>query len=116
MYQIARRSEYAFAFYSNFCKCAKTRRKKNATLISTNLETHSSVLQEIDKKAADLDLTLKPSKCVSFLFDGSKHLSQRIPLSGGTTKLITEGGTKFLGKLILLMCLCQLPNLLQTRI
>ncbi|XP_065896220.1 uncharacterized protein [Dysidea avara] len=72
----------------------------DATLISTNLETHSSVLQEIDKKAADLDLTLKPSKCVSFLFDGSKHLSQRIPLSGGTTKLITEGGTKFLGKLI----------------
>ena len=71
-----------------------------ATLISTNLETHSSVLKEIDRKAADLDLTLKPSKCVSFLFDGTKHLSQGIPLSGGTTKLITEGGTKFLGKLI----------------
>ena len=27
--QISRRSEYAFAFYSNFCKCAKTRRQKN---------------------------------------------------------------------------------------
>jgi len=26
-------------------------------------------------------------------------MSQGIPLMGGTTKLITEGGTKFLGKL-----------------
>jgi len=65
----------------------------DATLISTNLLTHSSVLQEIDRKAADLDLS---SKCISFLFDGTKHLPQGIPLSGGTTKLITEGGTKFL--------------------
>jgi len=72
----------------------------DATLIPTNLLTHSSVLQEIDRKAADLDLSLKPSKCISFLFDGTKHLPQGIPLSGGTTKLITEGGTKFLGKLI----------------
>jgi len=37
---------------------------------------------------------------ISFLFDGSKHMSQGIQLSGGPTKLITEGGTKFLGKLI----------------
>ena len=33
-------------------------------------------------------------------FDGTKHMSQGIPLLGGTTKLISEGGTKFLGKLI----------------
>ena len=26
---ISRRSEYAFACYSNFCKCAKKRRRKN---------------------------------------------------------------------------------------
>ena len=26
--QISRRSEHAFAFYSNFCKCAKRRRRK----------------------------------------------------------------------------------------
>ena len=58
------------------------------------------MFQEIDKRAAGLDLTLKPSKCVLFPFDGSKHMSQGIRLSGGTTKLITEGGTKFLGKLI----------------
>jgi len=58
------------------------------------------VLQELDKRAADMDLMLKPSKCVSFLFDGSKHLSQGIVLSSGTTRLISEGGTKFLGKLV----------------
>ena len=54
------------------------------------------MLQEIDRKAADLDLSLKPFKCISILFDGTKHMPQGIPLSGGTTKLITEGGTKFL--------------------
>ena len=33
MCQISRRSEYAFACYSNFCKCAKRqRREKNETL------------------------------------------------------------------------------------
>ena len=32
MCQISRRSEYAFACYSNFCKCAKKRRRKNETL------------------------------------------------------------------------------------
>ena len=58
------------------------------------------MLQEIDKRAADLDLMLKPSKCVSFLFDGAKHLSQGIPLSNGTARLISEGGTNFLGKLV----------------
>ena len=53
------------------------------------------MLQEIDRKAADLDLSLKPFKCISILFDGTKHMPQGIPLSGGTTKLITEGGTNF---------------------
>ena len=33
-----------------------------ATLISTNIDTHSYVLQEIDKKVVDLDLMLKSSK------------------------------------------------------
>ena len=42
-----------------------------------------------------VDLSFKPSKCVSYLFDGSL---QGIELSGGITKSITERGTKFLGK------------------
>ena len=52
------------------------------------------MLQQVDQRAFDLDLSFKPSKCVSFLFDGS---DQGIELSGGITKSITEKGTKFLG-------------------
>ena len=48
----------------------------------------------IDLKAADLDLTFKPSKCISFLFDASKVVPKGLPLSNGTAQ------TKFLGKLI----------------
>ena len=40
MCQISRRSEYAFAFYSNFCKCAKRRRRKKRKK-NTKLFGHS---------------------------------------------------------------------------
>ena len=72
----------------------------DVTLISCDIDVHKSVLQTIDLKAADLDLTFKPSKCISFLFDGSKVAPMGLPLSKGTTRPITEGQTKFLGKLI----------------
>jgi len=39
-------------------------------------------------------------KCVSYLFDGSKCPQKGIPLSKGATRSITEGGAKFLGKLV----------------
>ena len=52
----------------------------------------------VDQKALELDLSFKPSKCVSFLFDGNNHSDQGIELSGGVTKSITASGTKFLGK------------------
>jgi len=54
----------------------------------------------VDQKAGDLDLSFKPQMCVSYLFDGFNHLQESIPLTKGTTQSITEGGTKFLGKLI----------------
>ncbi|XP_065907873.1 uncharacterized protein [Dysidea avara] len=76
------------------------RPKKLATLISTSKEVHTKVLTEIDSKAGDVGLKLKPSKCVSLLFDGTKFCSCGITLSGGTTKTILDGPTKFLGKLI----------------
>jgi len=69
----------------------------DATLISDSLEIHASVLQQIDQRAADLDLSFKPSKCVSSLYDGHSHRKEGIQLSGGCTKSITESGTKFLG-------------------
>ena len=72
----------------------------DVTLISCDIDVHKSVLQTIDLRAADLDLTFKPSKCISFLFDGSRIVPKGLPLSKGTTSSITEGQTKFLGKLI----------------
>jgi len=49
---------------------------------------------------SDLDLTFQPSKCISYLFDGHYHSREGIQLSGGSTRPITDGGTKFLGKSI----------------
>ena len=72
----------------------------DVTLISTDLTIHTSVLQSINKKAADLDLSFKPVKCVSYLFDGLKIIPQGISLSKGATRSIVEGETKFLGKII----------------
>ena len=50
------------------------------TLISDSLEVHASMLQQVNQKAADLDLSFKPFKCVSSLFDGC---SQGVQLCGG---------------------------------
>ena len=72
----------------------------DVTLISNDVDVHTSVLQTIDQKAADLDLFFKPVKCVSYLFNGSKIIPQGISLSNGVTRSIVEGETKFLGKLI----------------
>ena len=72
----------------------------DVTLISTDLTIHTSVLQSIDKKAADLDLSFKPVKCVSYLFDGLKIIPQGILLSKRATRSIVEAETKFLGKII----------------
>jgi len=72
----------------------------DATLISTSEEVHTKVLKEVDLKASDIGLKLKPSKCVSLLFNGTRFCSTGISLSGGTTKTILDGPTKFLGKLI----------------
>jgi len=62
----------------------------DVALISNDFVIHVSVLKAVDQKAGDLDLS---QMCVSYLFDGFNH-------SKGTAQSITEGGTKFLGKLI----------------
>jgi len=53
------------------------------------------MLQPIDKKAADLYLSFKPVKCISYLFDGSKIILLGVSLSKGATRSIVEGETKF---------------------
>ena len=71
----------------------------DATLISTSREIHATVLSQVDSKAKEIGLLLKPSKCISLLYDGSKFLRDGISLLGGTTRSIVDGPTKFLGKL-----------------
>jgi len=72
----------------------------DVTVISNDFDIHVSVLQTVDQRAGDLNLSFKPAKCVSYLFDGVKHLRKGIPLSKNATRSITEGDIKFLGKLI----------------
>ena len=77
----------------------------DVTLISDSLKVHVSALQQIiDQKAADLDLSFKPSKCVSYLLDGHSHRKEGIQLSGGCTKSLTEGSTTFLVKSLEVGC------------
>jgi len=52
----------------------------DVTLISSDINAHKYVLQTIDMRAADLDLSFKPSKCVSFLFDGTKVMQNGLTL------------------------------------
>ena len=58
----------------------------DATSISNSLDVHISVLQQVDLKASNLDLSFKPSKCISYLFD-DHHLNRH------STRSITDGGT-----------------------
>jgi len=57
----------------------------DATLISDCLETHTKVLQLVDQQATDLDLSFKPSKCVSYLFDGTRYLKKWLILPRSAT-------------------------------
>ena len=72
------------------------------SVISSSIQDHKSALLEIDEKAADLDLTLRPDKCVSILFDGTKNIDPKsnITLTNGFTHNISEAPTKILGHLI----------------
>ena len=44
----------------------------NLTVFSSSPEDHQSLLSTINEKCSDLDLTLKPEKCISIVFNGSK--------------------------------------------
>ena len=51
---------------------------EDVTLISCDIDVRESVLHVIDLKAADLDLSFKPPKCVSFSFDGANICTHSI--------------------------------------
>ena len=59
------------------------------------MKDHAAALQAIDERCSDLDLTLKPSKCVSFI---KKILGNAIfPLRDSSARNISTDPTKFLG-------------------
>jgi len=55
------------------------------SVFSASMKDHAAALQAIDEHCSDLDLTLKPSKCVSFVYDGKKMLGNAtFPLKEGS--------------------------------
>ena len=83
-------------------KQSKTHKVKgyadDLSVFSSSMKDHAAALQTIDKHCSDLDLRLKPSKCVSFIYNGKKVLRNvTFPLKEGSTKNICTGPNKFLG-------------------
>ena len=72
------------------------------TVISRDKLSHKQALSEIDEKCADLDLYIRPDKCVSLSFEGNKFEKYfKVVLNEGTTRNIAEYGVKFLGRLLI---------------
>ena len=71
------------------------------TLISSSCSEHAETLAVLDRRCHDLDLRLKPQKCISLAFNG-KQVDRNVtfPLSAGNTRNIVNQPTKFLGKWI----------------
>ena len=71
------------------------------SVFSSSSEDHQSLLLTIDNKCSDLDSTLKPEKCVSIVFNGSKmDHTTTFSLRNGSTHDIADTPTKLLGRLI----------------
>ena len=67
------------------------------SVFSNSAADHAVALHTIDRHCSDLDLTLKPAKCISLVFNGKKMLTTTFPLGSGHTRSITSGHTRFLG-------------------
>ena len=67
------------------------------SVFSSSASDHAVVLRTIDNHCSDLDLTLKPAKCISLVFNGKKVLTTTFPLGNGHTRSINSGHTRFLG-------------------
>ena len=71
------------------------------TVISSLASEHEKALQDISKFCSDLDLTLKPPKCASLVFDGKK-VDKKATFEEGAGRMISisSGPTKLLGHII----------------
>ena len=68
------------------------------TVISRSLSSHQKVLETTVIKCKDMDLQVRPDKCVSILYNGKKVLDDSsVQLPSGSTNSIRAAPTKFLG-------------------
>ena len=71
------------------------------SVLSTDKAEHQSILSTLDTKCKELDLHLKPEKCISFAFnDSSVDKSATFRLGTGETTNISRNPSKFLGKFL----------------
>ena len=66
------------------------------SLLNCSSSDHQKDLVEIDAKCGELGLVVRPDKCVSMSFDGSKMESFGFSLSAGSTAFIQKKPTKVL--------------------
>jgi len=67
------------------------------SVFSSSASDHEVALRTFDNHCSDLDLTLKPAKCISLVFNGKKVLTTTFPLGSSHTRNITSSHTRFLG-------------------
>ena len=71
------------------------------SVFSSKISDHQSLLTELSSYCQDLDLTLRPDKCISVIFDGKKmNHNTTFSLFNGSTRNIAEVPTKILGKIM----------------
>ena len=79
--------------------CHKTKAfADDLTVISSSLTSHKEVLEATVEKCQDIDLHVRPDKCVSILYNGKKLLENAtVQLPTGRSCSIHAAPTKFLG-------------------
>ena len=71
------------------------------SVFSFSISDHQSLLSDLTNYSQDLDLSLRPDKCISLIFDGKKMDSKTtFPLAMGSTRNIADAPAKILGKLV----------------
>ena len=67
------------------------------SIISDSFDEHVKTVQKIDQNLREIDLVIRPDKCVTLQFNGKKVLDQCVDIIDGETRSIVEKDTKCLG-------------------
>ena len=67
------------------------------TIISQYEQDHASVLRTVSKKCSDIDLEIRPDKCLSVVYNGSKvKKTYSFPIEEGHTRNLSGDAASFL--------------------